>query len=310
MTHNELAAFAVRKTQTSLLRLAAKLRRAKRHPKDADAIHELRVSIRRYTQCLRTFEDLFENVSAERASRRLRKLMKLCGAARNCDVAQALLRTAGLPEDSSAYAGLVTERNQAEAKLVKHIAKKRWNGFAKRHRVRFQPNASAPLHWELEGSVAANARKALPPIHANFLDLGAAAFSAPGDYETLHQFRLSVKRFRYTLEIFRELYGPGIEPRLLELRQLQDRLGAINDCCTALELIGKRTVARRLVRKELVRRERVFRDSWPGNFGSGQAEVWVRWLEETPLDMPTDVHSNIVTVLGKRTGKTSPVRGQ
>ena len=46
----------------------------------------------------------------------------------------------------------------------------------------------------------------------------------------LHQLRLTVKRFRYTLELFRPCYGNGLEQRLEALKRMQDHLGAMNDC--------------------------------------------------------------------------------
>ena len=62
------------------------------------------------------------------------------------------------------------------------------------------------------------------------------------DFETLHKFRLRTKRYRYTLELFRDI-DPAIDSELQKLKPVQDLLGEINDCATALELIGATRVS-------------------------------------------------------------------
>ena len=47
--------------------------------------------------------------------------------------------------------------------------------------------------------------------------------------EELHGFRLETKRFRYTLELFRPLYGPNLDRYLKALRELQGALGKVSD---------------------------------------------------------------------------------
>ena len=85
----------------------------------------------------------------------------------------------------------------------------------------------------------------------------------------LHRLRLATKRLRYTLELFRPCYGPGLEARLEELRKVQQRLGELNDCVAAWNLLSKgmgRSSARARVGKFLRGRARQqakdFRDEW------------------------------------------------
>jgi CHAD domain-containing protein len=209
MSTATFATFAARCTHAALLRLSAQLRRASKHPGDAETIHDLRVSIRRYTQCLRTFEDLFDPGRVGRIRKRLRALMTCCGEVRNCDIAVELLRAARLPGNNPAHASLRARRAGAEAALVEHLGKKRWANFARRNRLRLNPNPSRAQAWDVDGSVAANAHAFLPPMCADFFAAGCAAAASREDFETLHQFRLRAKRFRYTLELFGDVYGPG-----------------------------------------------------------------------------------------------------
>jgi CHAD domain-containing protein len=78
----------------------------------------------------------------------------------------------------------------------------------------------------------------------------------------MHKFRLVVKRYRYTLEILQQ-------PPIDTLRGLQERLGAINDCVTAVDVIddinlsvtAKRRIKAALSRL-LDRRRAEFRAYW------------------------------------------------
>jgi hypothetical protein len=89
--------------------LTASIRRAAKHPGDAASIHRLRVSIRRFSQALRVFDGCFSHPRKMR--RRLRGLMDLCGATRDCDVAAEVLATAGVPADASFEKRLKQRRN-------------------------------------------------------------------------------------------------------------------------------------------------------------------------------------------------------
>jgi CHAD domain-containing protein len=275
-----LRGFAQRRTQAALLRLSKELRRATKNPEDADAIHDLRVSIRRYTQCLRTFSELYDPVEVKRIRRRLRKLMKLCGEARNCDIAIALLEQAGLPADNRSLTRLRKMRSKGEAELVQHLEKKRWDGFARENRLRPCRWQSGRGTWSFGSDVVSNAQRFLQRMCADFFSAGAVAAAAHDDYEKLHQFRLLGKRFRYTLELFRDAYGSGMDQRLAELRQLQDKLGEINDCLTTLTLISHDSEAATRVQAILVERERAFEKHWQSHFLSGTAEKWLRWLRK------------------------------
>jgi CHAD domain-containing protein len=88
----------------------------------------------------------------------------------------------------------------------------------------------------------------------------------------MHQFRLLVKRYRYTLEILGGKAPAGI--RMETLRGLQERLGAINDCVTTARLMddmhlgtaGKRKIKVALNRL-LAHRAAAFRAYWRSQHG-------------------------------------------
>lgn len=91
--------------------------------------------------------------------------------------------------------------------------------------------------WEESRPAAECARQVLPKLAADFFHEGRKIVASSPSIKDLHQLRLSLKRFRYTLELFRPCYGSGLEQRLEALKRLQDHLGAMNDCEAAASLV-------------------------------------------------------------------------
>ena len=107
------------------------------------------------------------------------------------------------------------------------------------------------------------------------------------DHEQLHQFRLLAKRFRYTLELFQPIFGPELQTGVKALRGLQDKLGAMNDCVTALILIADNPGAVSAIEKLLAERETACRTHWREHFDARQKAWWLDWLSR-PLNRTTD----------------------
>jgi CHAD domain-containing protein len=86
-------------TATLLRRMAFQVRQATIRA-DADAVHDLRVSIRRLRECLRTFADLYPAAPRKKIRKELRRVMKCAEQVRTADIAIDLLSAAGVAEDS------------------------------------------------------------------------------------------------------------------------------------------------------------------------------------------------------------------
>jgi CHAD domain-containing protein len=98
--------------------------------KDADTIHDLRVSIRRLTEWLLPRE------KAKRVGRKLDALMDLASEVRTRDIALMLLRKAAIPAGSPLVSTLAQERDGAVRVLREAL--RRWSrrGFHRRWRSR------------------------------------------------------------------------------------------------------------------------------------------------------------------------------
>lgn len=97
--------------------------------------------------------------------------------------------------------------------------------------------AKNKLSWAVKKSAAQNAARALPALVEEVFRAGRKVARPDAPKKPLHQFRLAVKRFRYTLELFRPCYGPALKRRLDELKAMQDFLGEINDCEMTLAML-------------------------------------------------------------------------
>jgi CHAD domain-containing protein len=147
------------------------------------------------------------------------------------------------------------------------------------------PHKPIKIRWDASKTVAANAGEKLPELARSFFSMGSAAATENASLQALHRFRLSTKRFRYVLELFRPCYGPGLGRRISELQTLQQRLGDISDCAATAELLRKRADLSRAERSLLVRRLRElaavrvyrFQRQWQAEFAPPQVER--RWTD-------------------------------
>jgi len=97
------------------------------------------------------------------------------------------------------------------------------------------------LLWDESASASSNARVRLPAMLQSYFAQGRKLVGpASSSVVPMHPFRLETKALRYTLELFRPCFGPGLEGFLLSLRRIQDSLGALNDYATTKDLIAAR----------------------------------------------------------------------
>ena len=82
-----------------------------------EAVHNLRVSIRRFSECLRAFQQFFP---ARRIRKRLKRIMDAAAEVRDRDIALEFLAKAHInaPE---AVGAIARERRGAEDKLKQHL---------------------------------------------------------------------------------------------------------------------------------------------------------------------------------------------
>lgn len=245
-----------------------------------DEVHDFRVAVRRLGQALRVFGGLLPGKEARRMRKALKPALDAAAHVRDLDVDSELLVRLGLRADHPLLEKMRKDRERGALGFVGHLYLLRAQGVPQDWLGRLD------LLRETEEEAAAHARSLLPPMSADFFAAGRKAALKPSAAAQLHAFRLSAKRFRYTLEIFSPFYGPVMEKRIGQVREIQGILGRRQDCAVTMQLLDAAAsfdAEAREVMQALERRARrlegEFVKYWREAFdGEGQERLWLRYL--------------------------------
>jgi CHAD domain-containing protein len=136
-SNKQMPAYAALQGAARLDRLAYELGRAGK-ASTPDAVHDLRVGIRRFESCLRLFKDYFPRKEAKKIRKRLRDLLDLAGRVRDRDIALALGRQAGLSPESSLLRAWAQQRKQAAQELMPALRRAVKNDLSTKWRSRLK----------------------------------------------------------------------------------------------------------------------------------------------------------------------------
>jgi CHAD domain-containing protein len=244
------------------------------HSKDADSVHDLRVAIRRFAQVLAVFKPSFPARVRRKIRRRLKEIMAFAGDVRDRDIAIGLLAHSRSVEAAALQVRLSAQRKEAEAVLVAVL--RRWG--AKRSLLKWRADL-LPVE-----TAAAEPERVLVRMAEKFIRAGDQAAEANSSVGDLHRFRILAKKFRYSVELFRPVYGAAADEWLGRMKRLQTVLGDMNDYRVARELIADLganvSLAASFKRKEQ-KKAAEFRDLWKEEY-SAAAREWARSLERVP----------------------------
>jgi CHAD domain-containing protein len=129
----EMDKFASAQASRLLGKLAFQVRHAAKRPNE-EAIHDLRVSIRRLSQCLREFQQFFPRRETKKILKQLGKVMDLAAEMRNRDIAIVLIGKDGRPAELAFVQNLRREREQAKRKLSRALVQWRRRDFSRKWR--------------------------------------------------------------------------------------------------------------------------------------------------------------------------------
>jgi CHAD domain-containing protein len=216
--------------------------RGVRHNEDVEPVHQARVASRRMRAAFGMFAECFEPKKIGRWQKRVRKLTKGLGAARDKDVQIAFVETflAGLdPQDKRSRPGvkrlLLRLRQQREA--LQPAVVKTLDGLAK-------GDVLAQMHGEVEKVLFTLRSHDVKLQSAYVFELAARhirqrqhdvfacehTLADPQDVAGHHRMRIAAKRLRYTMEICEAAYAGALTPPVKSVKKLQTLLGEIHDC--------------------------------------------------------------------------------
>jgi CHAD domain-containing protein len=200
--------------------------------RDIEYVHQLRVGTRRSDAALRLFSACLTKKIYGKARRRLRRLRRAAGSARDWDVFLADLLERERAAGAKHRPGLdfligysLGQRAAAHAELEAAYQEQgpAFEAFLARtvEAVRPQEDPSAPtILVDL----------ARPMLFDRLRDLEQAALGDLTDYAQLHQVRIAGKRLRYAMEVFANCFDPTFRDELYpRVELLQEILGRAND---------------------------------------------------------------------------------
>lgn len=200
---------------------------------DIEKVHQLRVATRRALAALKLYRDWLPREGARWLSRRLKKIRRAAGTARDLDVLAEWMRKE-LNGSSGAVLALVADERAAAQPKIMTVAdqceeenrfRRRMYGLltAVRPRGKRQKTQDVSFHNWAETQLAQAAESFFAALPNQNSDLSA-----------LHQFRIRGKRLRYTLELLASAFGSELREGLYPVvQELQEQLGQINDCVAA-----------------------------------------------------------------------------
>ena len=127
-------------------------------------------------------------------------------------------------------------------------------------------------------SAAQNARVVLPKMARKYFEAGREAIAGKRPPDQLHGFRLKTKRFRYTLELFRPLYGPNLDRYLKALRELQSALGKVSDYQAIQRVLSSDHEVKKQIEHALKGKLKDLRSTWRAFDSDGQLKRWRTYL--------------------------------
>ncbi len=217
----------------SFLGCAARARKRVLTNPDRDALHDLRVALRRLRSTLRTYGPFLRKRVSKKSRRRLRRLMAATGESRDFEVVIAWLVQQGtVPEGDG----------QSAAELwMRHFVGRKAQADKDLHRALARPFRTfrQKLINQLElvdgtGDIQGNTTPGSVVLSraadelAGELRSRLACIHGRADVAEAHQARIAAKRLRYVLEPARE-FTDDVSFVVDELKRLQDLLGEVHD---------------------------------------------------------------------------------
>lgn len=222
----EAAAFLAESGQGRFARFRECLKRAAANPASDEAVHNLRVAIRRVLAWTAV------RVALLGPDRRLRErdlslkaLMAPLGKLRDAHVKRDWIRKIVLEGDEPSYqysVHVASEILRWEARVRKRLGAQ----STRRLRVPF-PKGAGGLGGRLEAAILAP--DLLGRLEREVSKHLAAALD-PAHPEALHRMRLAFKKYRYAAEVLLPLFPKATEETVKRLHDFQTLLGTIHDC--------------------------------------------------------------------------------
>lgn len=215
-----------------------------READSVEAVHQLRVAVRRLRSAIGAFKQIADDEAAARIVSELKWLAGACNEARDLDVfAQDTAQVDQPGLDLSPLAPIVeAARARAHAKACAAVASGRFRELVLDTTAWVETG-----DWLTAGGEVSAKRRNAPAekfavkaLNKRFKAQVKLAGDLKGkDDEARHQARIAGKKLRYAAEAFAPLFDADARPFIKVVKKLQDELGVANDVTVAAELVER-----------------------------------------------------------------------
>jgi CHAD domain-containing protein len=201
---------------------------------DEEAVHDLRVAIRRARTALEVGSDVLGPFRANEVRRALRDVQRATGALRDEEVMLELVGSLGIHRrDVQAW---IEARQRRERRLRSALRRSIRAGAVDRGRTLLDALLAFRINPSKERRLTKTARRAVDDAREELERIRGAPVDSP---EALHRLRIAYKRLRYTVETFiHVLPGPARE-LAQSASKLQARLGDVHDADVAMSCVRR-----------------------------------------------------------------------
>ena len=203
-----------------------------------ESVHDLRVASRRLQEILEFLAPYLPDVPRRKLHRRARRVRRTLGQIRNADVMVALASELmqGIPAKQRHVFRPVLSRLQDQASQLRGTTIRSDGNLVPGIRKRVERLLRDLPRLEVDPFPSRTETILSERLRALATSLSAARRESPA---TMHRLRISVKRYRYSLEIAEKMGQPEVLQDIEEARHLQGVLGRLHDLDVLLGLLRK-----------------------------------------------------------------------
>jgi CHAD domain-containing protein len=230
---------------------------------DTEALHQMRVSARRFKGYLKIFKKLFPKKKFIRIYNSISDFIRTIGEIRELDVSFEIIESyinKNSNQDNKILVLFVSKlknyKQGLREKLKNNLEIKNFidskaeltlfiqNGFSKKQKERFKS-------FNLDKGFIENAEIIIPDLRTKVMALKSTVFNHPMKKNELHQLRIKAKPLRYAMEMYSELINRDFDELITETKKFVERAGTehdidvlipkLNDFVKEIKIYNKRT---------------------------------------------------------------------
>jgi CHAD domain-containing protein len=213
---------------------------------NVEELHDMRVATRRLRSAFDVFNSVFDPKTMKRHLKGLRTIGRVLGQVRDMDVILENAITYQMQVKINSQKGLEPLVNawkeaieRKRTKLINHLQSEAYHNFKQNFNLFLQVSDNLKVQSPQSEGMNSRVRDTVPVlVYSRYAAVRAYESVLPtASVVQLHTLRIEIKKFRYTMEYFREILGEGVNQAIDELKQLQDHLGELHDADVACQLV-------------------------------------------------------------------------